>query len=253
MDAYNKFAEIYDSLMTDVPYETIAKMVDKRIKENGIKNNIVLDLACGTGTLTAKLIEKGYDVIGADASAEMLNVARAKCPDVLFLNQTMTDFELYGTVGTIVCCLDSVNYLTDSESLEEMIRLCNNYLEPDGLLIFDINTEYKFENVLSDNIFTYDNDDVFYVWENDYLEEEKLCDFYLTFFVKEGEMYSRFEEVHTERAYSKEEIETALKKNGFKVIEKLDGFTENKVTENSERIVYVCKNVDSIQAKHIGE
>ncbi len=251
MDAYNKFAEIYDSLMTDVPYDEIADIIDKRIKKHNIKNNIVLDLACGTGTLTSKLIGKGYDVIGADASAEMLNVAREKCPDVLFLNQSMTDFELYGTVGTIVCCLDSINYLTDAGALDETIRLCNNYLEPDGLLIFDINTEYKFKNILADNIFAYDNDDVFYVWENDYIENERLCDFYLTFFVKEGEMYSRFEEVHTERVYSEKEIEKVLNKNGFEIIEKFDGFTENKATKNSERIMYICKNIDSIQAKHI--
>ena len=251
MDSYNKFAEIYDDLMTDVPYEEIADIIDKRIKEHNIQNNIVLDLACGTGTLTSKLLKKGYELIGADASAEMLNVAREKCPDVLFLNQSMDDFELYGTVGMIICCLDSINYLTDAEALDETIRLCNNYLEPDGLLIFDINTEYKFENILSDNIYTYDNDNVFYVWENDYDESEKLCDFYLTFFVKEGEKYSRFEEVHTERAYSEKEIEKALSKNGFEVIEKLDGFTENKATKTSERIMYVCKNIDSIQAKHI--
>lgn len=251
MEEYNKFAEIYDSLMTDVPYDEIADIIDNRIKEHSIQNNIILDLACGTGTLTSKLIKKGYELIGADASAEMLNVAREKCPEVLFLNQSMDNFELYGTVGTIVCCLDSMNYLTDVESLNETIRLCNNYLEPGGLLIFDINTEYKFENILADNIFTYDNDDVFYVWENDYSEGEKLCDFYLTFFVKEGEKYSRFEEVHTERVYSEKEIEKALSKNGFEVIEKLDNFTENRATKNSERIMYVCKNVDSIQAKHI--
>ena len=253
MDAYNKFAEIYDSLMTDVPYKEITQIIDKRIKENNVKNNLVLDLACGTGTLSQMLVKSGYDVIGADLSAEMLNVAREKCPEVLFLNQSMTDFELYGTVGTIVCCLDSINYLTDSDSLDEMIRLCNNYLEPDGLLIFDINTEYKFENILADNVFTYDNDNVYYVWENDYDEAVKLCDFYLTFFVKEEEKYTRFEEVHTERVYTENEIENSLRKNGFDILEKLDGFTENKATENSERIMYVCKNVDSIQAKHIGE
>lgn len=251
MEAYNKFAEIYDSLMTDVPYDKIAEIIDKKIKENNISNNIILDLACGTGTLTEKLLKKGYDLIGADASAEMLNVAREKCSDVLFLNQSMTDFELYGTVGAIVCCLDSVNYLTDPDALNDMMNLCNNYLEPDGLLIFDINTAYKFENILSDNVYTFENDDVFYVWENDYSEEEKLCDFYLTFFVKEGELYSRFDEVHTERAYTEDEIENALAENGFEVLEKLDNFTEKPATKTSERIMYVCKNIDSIQAKNI--
>lgn len=251
MDAYSKFADIYDELMEDVPYEKIADLIDAKIKKYKIKNNIVLDLACGTGTLTKKLSDKGYDMIGADMSAEMLQKAQEKNPDVLFLNQPMEDFELYGTVGAIVCSLDSINYLTEGESLYETFRLCNNYLEPEGLLIFDINTEYKFENVLADNIFTFDNEKIFYTWENDYSEEEKLCDFYLTFFVKEGEQYTRFDEVHTERAYSDAEIVKALEANGFSVVEKLDDFTDNNAKKDSERVTYICKNVDSIQAKHI--
>lgn len=251
MDAYSRFAEVYDNLMEDVPYGKIAELIDSKIKKYDIKNNIVLDLACGTGTLTKKLADKGYEMIGADMSAEMLQKAQEKNPEVLFLNQPMEDFELYGTVGAIVCSLDSINYLLEDESLYETFRLCNNYLEPEGLLIFDINTEYKFENILADNIFTFDNEKIFYTWENDYSEEEKLCDFYLTFFVKEGEQYTRFDEVHTERAYSDAEIVKALELNGFSVVEKLDNFTDDTASEKSERIMYVCKNVDSIQAKHI--
>lgn len=251
MDAYSRFAEVYDDLMEDVPYGKIAELIDSKIKKYDIKNNIVLDLACGTGTLTKKLADKGYEMIGADMSAEMLQKAQEKNPEVLFLNQPMEDFELYGTVGAIVCSLDSINYLLEDESLYETFRLCNNYLEPEGLLIFDINTTYKFENILADNIFTFDNEKIFYTWENDYSEEEKLCDFYLTFFVKEGEQYTRFDEVHTERAYSDAEIVKALELNGFSVVEKLDNFTDDTASEKSERIMYVCKNVDSIQAKHI--
>lgn len=251
MDAYSKFAQVYDKLMYDVPYDRIADIIDSKIKKHNIKNNIVLDLACGTGTLTCRLLKKGYDLIGADLSYDMLEIAQQKNPGVLFLNQSMDDFELYGTVGTIVCCLDSVNYLIDDESLHRMFKLCNNYLEPDGLLIFDINTEYKFKNVLSDNIFTYDNDEIFYVWENDFSEEEKLCDFYLTFFLKENDRYTRFDEVHTERMYTDDEIVKALTKNGFEVIEKLDDFTDEPAKKTSERMMYVCKNVDSIQAKYI--
>ncbi len=250
MDAYSNFAQIYDELMEDVPYEKIAKIVDKKIKKHNIDNNIVLDLACGTGTLTKKLKDLGYEMIGADASFEMLQKAQEKNSDVLFLNQSMEEIELYGTVGAIVSSLDSINYILDDESLHETFRLCNNYLEPDGLLIFDINTEYKFENVLADNIFTFDNERIFYTWENNFIEDERLCDFYLTFFVKEGDTYSRFDEVHTERAYSDKEITDALTANGFEIIEKLDNFTENPATEKSERIMYICKNIDSIQAKY---
>lgn len=251
MDAYSKFAQVYDSLTEDVPYDKIADIIDAKIKKHNVKNNIVLDLACGTGTLTKKLADKGYEMIGADSSFDMLQVAREKNPDVLFLNQSMDELELFGTVGTIVCCLDSINYLLDDESLYETFRLCNNYLEPDGLLIFDINTEYKFKNVLANNIYTFNSEKIFYVWENDFNEKEHLCDFYLSFFVKDNDLYSRFDEVHTERAYKECEIEKALKSNGFKVVEKLDDFTNNKASKKSQRIMYVCKNIDSIQAKHL--
>lgn len=251
MDAYSKFACVYDKLMFDVPYDKISEIIDSKIKKHYIKNNIILDLACGTGTLTEKLIKKGYEMIGADLSYDMLEIAQQKNPDALFLNQSMDDFELYGTVGTIVCCLDSVNYLTEDGSLSKMFNLCNNYLEPDGLLIFDINTEYKFKNILSDNIFTYDSDEIFYVWENNFSEEDTLCDFYLTFFLKENGLYTRFDEVHTERMYKDTEIVKALTENGFEIIEKLDDFTDKPAKKTSERVMYVCKNIDSIQAKHI--
>lgn len=251
MDAYSKFAQVYDTLMDDVPYEKIADIIDSKIKKHNINNKIILDLACGTGTLTQMLYKKGYEMIGADISLDMLEKAQEKNPDVLFLNQSMDDFELYGTVGTIVCCLDSVNYLLDNESLYKMLRLCNNYLEPDGLLIFDINSEYKFKNILADNIYTYDNDEIFYVWENNFIEEEKLCDFYLTFFIKENDSYSRFDETHTERMYQDDEMVKALTENGFEIIEKLNDFTDKMATDDSERIMYVCKNIDSIQAKHL--
>jgi len=169
------------------------------------------------------------------------------------LNQSMDVFELYGTVGAICCCLDSVNYLTDDGALDRLFRLCNNYLEPDGLLIFDINSEYKFKHILADNIYSYDTGNIFYSWENFYMEEEKLCDFYLTFFVKNGETYRRFDETHTERCYSQSEVCDALNQNGFSVEKILDGFSEETAHEQSERLLFVCKNIDSIQLKHCTE
>lgn len=250
MDAYGKFAEVYDALMEDVPYGEIANLIEQEIKAQGVQNPLVLDLACGTGTLTGLLQKKGFDMIGADSSAEMLFVAQKKHPDILFLNQSMEDFELYGTVGSICCCLDSINYLTEDSALDTVFRLCNNYLEPGGLLLFDINSEYKFSHVLADNIFTFDSGDIFYTWENYYMKEEKLCDFYLTFFVKHGSLYERFDETHTERCYSENEIREALTRNGFAVKKVLDGFTNHPAHKESERLFFVCENVDSIQLKH---
>ena len=250
MDAYGKFAGVYDRLMLDVPYGQIAEFVDREIKEQNLSNRIVLDLACGTGTLTGLLQKKGYEMIGADSSTEMLMKAREKNPGVLFLNQPMEEFELYGTVGAIVCCLDSLNYLTEDGALDKVFKLCNNYLEPGGLFLFDVNTEFKFRHVLADNIFTYDSDDIYYTWENGYQAEEGLCDFYLTFFVKQGNVYERFDEVHTERCYSDSEICRVLAHNGFSVKKKCDGFTQDKAKRESERVFYVCENIDSIQLKH---
>ncbi len=247
MNAYGKFAQVYDTLMEDVPYGKIANLIDKEIKAHGVKNKLVLDLACGTGSLTKLLRDKGYDMIGADASTEMLFIAQNKNPDTLFLNQTMEELELYGTVGAICCCLDSFNYLTEDGALDRVLHLCNNYLEPNGLLFFDINSEYKFNYVLADQIFTFDNDDIYYTWENCYIPEERLCDFYLTFFVKHGERYERFDETHTERCYTKDEICKSLEKNGFTVKKIFDGFSEENATKTSERLFFVCENTDSIQ------
>ncbi len=251
MDTYGKFAALYDRLMEDVPYQEIADKIEREIKRGKQPNNLVLDLACGTGTITKLLSKKGFDLIGADASFEMLNEARKKNPDVLFLHQSMEEFELYGTVGTIVCCLDSINYLTEDGALDRTFHLCNNYLEPSGLLLFDINSEYKFTNILSDNIFTFDNEEIYYVWENHYVQDERLCDFYLTFFEKEGAQYNRFDEVHTQRCYSDKEICDALIRNGFSVKKKYDGFSDHEASTDSERIFYVCENVDSIQLNNI--
>lgn len=251
MDAYGRFADVYDSLVNDVPYDKIAVLIDREIKQQNVRNNIVLDLACGTGTLTGLLSKKGYEMIGADCSAEMLMKAREKNPNVLFLNQSMEELELYGTAGAIVCCLDSLNYLTEDGALDRVFKLCNNYLEPGGLFMFDINSEFKFEHILADNIFTYDGDEVYYTWENEYSKQERLCDFYLTFFVKNGSLYERFDEFHTERCYSDAEISCALERNGFLIKKRYDGFSDAAAQDNSERIFYVCENIDSIQLKHV--
>ncbi|MBO5930045.1 MAG: class I SAM-dependent methyltransferase [Clostridia bacterium] len=250
MDAYGKFAAVYDRLMEDVPYETIAAMISREIKKQKLNNNLVLDLACGTGTLTHLLSKQGFDMIGADISEEMLMKAKEKNPGVLFLNQPMEELELYGTVGAIVCCLDSFNYLTEDGALDEVLHLCNNYLEPGGLLLFDINTAFKFEHILANNIYTFDSCDIYYTWENNYLPDEGLCDFYLTFFVKNGMQYERFDEVHTERCYQDDEICAALERNGFRVKQKYDGFTDSIAKPDSERVFYVCENIDSIQLKN---
>ena len=247
-EVYSRFAELYDRLTFDVDYRGAADRICEILKQEQTQPSLVLDLACGTGTLTSLLAGRGYDMIGADASSAMLNIAREKCPNALLLLQDMRDFELYGTVDAIVCMLDSFNYLTGDGELDAVLHLCNNYLNPNGLLLFDVNSEYKFRHVLADQTYSFETNGIFYVWENEYDADARLCDFYLTFFQEtEGGLYERFDERHTERCYSCCEIEHALARQGFSVEGCFDGYTRTPAHEESERIFYVCRNVRPIQ------
>ena len=243
-NSYQDFAALYDRLTFDVDYENITKFIHKLLQKHGLASGMVLDLACGTGTLTLALSDLGYEMLGADLSEDMLSVARQKegAEKILFLNQPMDDFELYGTVDAIVCVLDSINYLTEPEALYKTFRLCANYLNPGGILIFDVNSEYKFRSVLGKETYTYETDDIFYCWENDYDEEERLCDLYLTFFCREEDgLYRRVDEVHTQRAYSDAEIREALAGAGLTLLARYDNYNEKTPVETTERIVYEVK------------
>ncbi|MBE7028417.1 MAG: class I SAM-dependent methyltransferase [Ruminococcaceae bacterium] len=239
--SYGKFAQLYDKLTFDVPYKKYADFIELMIKEHGISAELVFDLACGTGTLAGELSSRGYDMIASDASGEMLGKAIEKYGQgkILFLNQPMQDFELFGTVDVIICMLDSINYLTEKEDLDKAIALCANYLNDGGLLIFDVNSEYKFKNILGDNTYTYEMEDVFYVWENNYNDKEKICDFFLTFFVEnENGLYERIDEHHIQRCYSDDEIHELLLNNGFSITGVYDGYSKKPVESDSQRILY---------------
>ncbi len=243
-NSYQGFAPLYDALTFDVDYDSMASFIESRFKKNGLTGGLVLDLACGTGTLTLALAQKGYEMLGADLSEDMLSVARQKsgAESILFLNQPMDDFELYGTVDGIVCVLDSLNYLTDPEAMRKTFRLCANYLNPGGILIFDVNSEYKFSSVLGQETYTYETEDIFYTWENEFDPSTRLCDLYLTFFCQEESgLYRRIDEVHTQRVYSDEELTTALTDAGLTLLARYDGYTENSPHSKSQRIVYEVK------------
>lgn len=243
MDSYGEFAFVYDKLINQ-DYEKIADRVEEIFKMCKIKPNLVLDLACGTGSLTVELAKRGYDMIGIDMSEEMLSVAYDKAadfPEIRFLCQDMTQFELYGTVDAIVCTLDAINYITDKRDVKRLFKLVNNYLNPNGLFVFDVNTVHKLENVLGNNTFVVDQDDVFYTWENCFDKKNNTSQQYLTFFEKTEEGYKRFDEYHFQRGYTDAEIKGYLKEANLEVLFRLPWEKGGKLTKNSEKVIWVSK------------
>lgn len=242
---YEDFAYLYDALQKDVPYEEFADYYEKIMQKFNNKKGLCLDLGCGTGNMTLCLDKRGFDMIGVDSSVEMLDVAREKAysegRNILFLNQDMTEFELYGTVSTVVSTLDCVNYVTDENELLKVFKLVNNYLDPKGLFIFDINSPYKLEHILGDNTYVSDEEGIFYTWQNSYDKKNKICTFDLTFFEKEGDAYYRSDETHYERAYSISEITEMLEKAGMEVVGVYDNLSFNPPHDKSERIFFAAR------------
>lgn len=237
---YESFAYLYDRLTDDIDYQSFLELIESQFEKNDLNAQLVLELACGTGSLTKLLCEKGYDVIALDYSSDMLEVAREKCPDTLFINQDMTEFELYGTVDAIICCLDSINYITDKRKLFKMFKLVKNYLNHGGLFIFDINSEYKLKNIIGNNCFVRNEEDIFYSWENE-VERDRV-NFYLTFFTEnEDGTFERCDEMHTERIYKESEIKELLKKADLKLKDILYDFKKGKKSNKSERIFFIAE------------
>ena len=242
---YRDFAFYYDALMKDVDYGKWADYVTEIFRKKKLDAKLIADLGCGTGSFCLEMARRGYDMIGIDLSAEMLSCARQKAldadADILFLNQDMTDFELYGTVDAITCLMDSVNYVTYKNDLKRLFKLADNYLNPGGLFVFDVNSPYKFENILSKNIFCETGEQVSYIWQNYFDKTRKLCQFDLTFFVKEGELYRRFDEIHNERVYEMEELTGMLADAGFKMCSVYGEFSFKRPSDKCERLFFICK------------
>ncbi len=240
---YNDFAEVYDKLQ-DTDYEAFVDYYERIFERLDKKPKLVLDLACGTGNITIPMAKRGYDMIGLDLSCEMLNIARNKAAeenlDILFLNQNMCEMELFGTVDAIVCALDGLNYITDPEDLKQIFRLVENYLNPGGVMIFDLNTEHKLRDILGGNTYVMEEQGIYYVWQSEFFEDEKICEFELNFFCEqEDKSYKRFDEFQAERAYSPEEISTLVKGAGLDVAGIYRPFEFSTITDSDERIFFV--------------
>lgn len=245
MEAYTGFAEVYDVFMDNVPYEEWCSYVTGLLKEYQVMDGLVLDLGCGTGSLTELMARSGYDMIGIDNSGEMLQIAmdkrNASGLDILYLLQDMRGFELYGTVKAVISICDSINYIMEYQELVEVFRLVNNYLDPKGVFIFDLNTEYKYRELLADNTFAEDREESSFIWNNFYDEEDKVNEYDLTLFVKEGELYRKFEETHYQRAYGLDQVRQAISEAGMEFVAAYDACTRNPVQQDSERIYVIAR------------
>ena len=264
MNGYNAIAGVYDSINSGVDYRKWADYIESNFNKY-LKNRpeLVLDLACGTGRMTLEMARRGYDMIGIDGSAEMLARATDSLYDMidgeelsedsprpLFLCQDMREFELYGTVGAVTCCLDSLNYLTGDGELSKCFSLVHNYLDPDGIFMFDMNTPYKFKNIYGENAYVYDmaasgeSGARFCVWQNFYDEETRLCDFYLTLFEETSDgKYERADEEQRERCYTLDEIKEALETTGFELISVASDLDGSPVSETTERYYLIARAI----------
>ncbi len=248
-EGYSAIAGVYDRLNADIDYKKWADFFevcfDKYLEK---RPEIILDLACGTGTMTRMLASRGYDMIGVDGSEDMLSEAYIRGDDegvsgILYLCQDMRSFELYGTVGAIVCCLDSINYLLSESDIEKTFSLVHNYSDPDGLFLFDVNSPYKFSNIYGDNAYILegerdtDGSAIFCGWQNHYDEETGLCDFYLSLFeqVSDEETYRRSDEHQVERCYTLDSLKKLLEKTGFEFLGAWSDFDLSDITERTER------------------
>lgn len=244
MDAYTGFAEVYDEFMEDVPYEKWRDLVVAELKKEGIADGLVLDLGCGTGTFTRMLAEAGYDMIGVDGSQEMLMEAREKTADrgILYLCQDMREFELYGTVRAIVSTCDTMNYLLTPEDFIRTLRLANNYLDPGGVFIFDLNTLYKFREVMGNTTIAENGEDASFIWDNYFDEETGRNEYDLTLFIRqENGLFARVSEVHEEQGYAPEQILEFIARSGMEYVRAFDAETGGEPHETSEKVFYVVR------------
>ncbi len=248
MEAYTDFAYLYDIFMEDVPYEKWADLLSSLFKTYGENVVSVLDLGCGTGTLTELLSDKGYEMTGVDISEDMLSVASAKAfeadKDILYINQDMRELELIEKQDAIVSVCDSINYMITDEDIRETFKHVHGALKKDGLFIFDFNTIYKYETVIGDTTIAENREDCSFIWENYYNPEDNINEYDVTFFTRiseDDEIFSRFMETHVQRGYNLEQMKKFAQEAGFIFVRAIDEETMDVPREESERIYLVLR------------
>lgn len=244
VNMYDEFANLYDGLMSDFDYENWFNYLESIFYKYHKKPKRVLEMACGTGNLSHFFAEKGYKLTCFDLSEEMLSIAYKKLnrfKNVKLFRQNMIDFKFKDKFEAIVSICDSINYITDDNDLLGTFKNVYDHLEDGGIFTFDINSYYKLKNIIGNNTFIEDREDIFYTWENFYEEETNICNFYLSFFYSEdGENFRRFDEEHRERAYKIQEIVKLLNQVGFSRIDIYEAFTFDSPNDETERINFIA-------------
>lgn len=246
MEAYSGFAEYYDTFMENIPYKKWHRYIRSLLREYFIEDGLVLELGCGTGTMTELLAADGYDMIGVDQSADMLAEAMEKREtsgsSVLYLQQDMREFELYGTVRAIVSICDTMNYLLEESDFVQVLKLANNYLDPEGIFLFDLKTEHYYRDVTGDTVFAENREEESIIWENYYYEEEMLNEYGVTIFARgEDGRYDRIEEIHYQRAWDVDTVKKMVEQAGMVWIAAYDAFTREPARRDSTRIYILAR------------
>ncbi len=247
-EAYSDFASVYDELMDNIPYEEWFIYLKGLLHEYNIDNGIIAELGCGTGNITELMAKSGYDMIGIDYSTSMLDIANEKkatnSSSSLYLCQDMREFELYGTVAAVVSLCDSINYITEPDDLLQVFKLVNNYLDPKGLFIFDFHPRHYYKDMVADTTIAEDRDNISFIWDNYYDEDENINELYLSLFIKENDtddLYRKHEEVHLQKGYTLEEMKELVQDSGLELVQAYDAFTHNEATEDCERIYIIAR------------
>lgn len=242
---YEKFAYAYDQMMTNVNYARWAHYIESLLDKYDCKPRQILDLACGTGALTFLLASKGYEMTGVDRAIGMLDIAREKAEkhdvDIAFHHGDMLDFQLNQQFDVILCTYDSINYAINEDELSRVFQCVSAHLEPDGLFIFDVTTERNIVEHFHNKTFSENHADYTYIWKNSYLYHTKICRTLLTFFIREGTLFHRFEEVHQQKIFEVNTVNDLLKASGYKPLSAYDMYTFNWWNRYSDRINFTAR------------
>ena len=248
MEAYSSFAQVYDLFMDNVPYEEWSRYLISLLKEYQVTDGTVVELGCGTGKMTRLLADAGYDMVGVDNSAEMLEIAGERQEeeernDILYLLQDMRELELFGNIRAIVSVCDSMNYIMEPEDLKKVFGLVKEYLAEDGVFIFDLNTVHKYRDLMGECTISENREESSFIWENYFYEDQDINEYMLTIFRKQAdsELYERTEEAHYQRAYDMDTLKRLIEKNGLALVSFLDEDMKQVPNETSERIYVIVQ------------